>query len=121
MPIFHSQLSTVPSTTERIFREIGREALGAGNSNIHENVLVPGSRIPLHQHEVEEIIVCLAGTATCSFNGGAPQSYGAGSVLIIPPNTPHTIINTGSDLLRQIAFFPADRNTHWLEPPGSVA
>lgn len=121
MPIFHDQLNAVPSITERIFREIGAGALAPGMSNIHENVLAPGARIPLHQHEVEEVIFCLAGTATCSFRGGEPQTYRQGSVVIIPPHTPHTIINTGSGLLRQIAFFPADRKTLWLEPSGSVA
>lgn len=120
MPIFHSQLGTVPSTTERIFRAIGGDSLGKGMSNVHENVIVPGARIPLHQHRVEEVIVCLAGTAECSVNGGKPEPYFQGSVVIIPPNTPHTITNTGTELLRQIAFFPSDRQTEWLEPEGSV-
>lgn len=120
MPIFHSQLSSVPSSTERLFRPIGDGCLEAAKSNLHENVLAPGTRIPLHQHAVEELIVCLEGSAECSFNGGPAEPYGAGSVLIIPAHTPHSITNTGSSLLRQIAFFPANRATEWLEPQGSV-
>jgi len=120
MPIFHEQLGSVPTDSERLFRAIGEGVLPGDCANLHENVIVAGARIPLHQHAVEEVIVCLAGTGQCSFNGGPPEDYGAGSVLIIPPGTPHSIVNTGSGLLRQLAFFPSDRQTLWIEPAGSV-
>jgi len=71
---------------------------------------------------VEEVIVCLAGTAECSFNGGTPEKFQAGSVVIIPANTPHTIRNIGSTSLLQLSFLAGDPpQTQWLEEPGSVA
>lgn len=121
MPIHHNQLGTLPGNTERVFRAIANAKLGASCCSVHENVLVGGAVIPTHKHAVEEILVCLSGTAECTFQGTAPEAYGAGSVVIIPANTAHTIRNTGSGLLRQLAFFAGDPpRTEWLEAPGSV-
>jgi quercetin dioxygenase-like cupin family protein len=77
--------------------------------------------VPLHEHAVEEVIVCISGTAECSFNGGAAQRYETGSVVIIPANTPHFLKNIGGGHLRQLAFFSAKApKTQWHEPKGSV-
>ena len=121
MPIYHNQLETLPDGTERVLRPIANEALGAISGSVHENVVIAGATIPTHKHAVVEIIVCLSGTAECSFNGGSPEKYQSGSVLIIPPNTLHTIRNIGTELLRQLAFFPSgSMQTEWLESQGSV-
>jgi quercetin dioxygenase-like cupin family protein len=121
MPIRHNALGAEPKSTERVFVPIAGAPFGAGNFVAFENVLVPGAVIPLHQHAVEELLVCLAGEAECSFNGGPFEPYRAGSCVTIPANTPHTIRNTGAGELRQLSFFPAaDQRTHWIEPAGSV-
>lgn len=121
MPIHHNQLGALPTGTERVFRAIANRRLGAGFCSVHENVLVGGAVIPTHKHAVEEILVCLGGTAECTFPGAAPQPYREGSVVIIPPDTPHTIRNTGIGLLRQLSFFAGDPpRTEWLDAPGSV-
>lgn len=122
MPVFHDQFATMPTSTERVLREIGEGHLQAGMCSLHENVIVPGAAVPLHRHGVQEVIVCLAGQAECSFNGGTPERYRAGSVVVIPANMPHTITNSGAEMLRQLAFFSSpDPQTVWLEPPGSIA
>ena len=121
MPIMHDQLGTLPTTTERVFRTVAGPKQGVKSGSVHENVLVTGAVIPEHLHAVEEVLVCLNGTAECRFNGGPPEQYRAGSVVIIPAYTPHTIRNTGAGLLRQLSFFAGDPpQTKWLEAPGSV-
>ena len=121
MPIHHHMLGKMPSDTERILVPIANEELGAQSSSAYENVLSPGAEVPLHEHAVEEIIVCISGIAECSFNGGAAQRYEAGSVVIIPANTPHSLRNIGADHLRQLTFFSANTpKTQWHEPQGSV-
>ena len=121
MPIYHNQLGALPDGTERVLRSIANEALGAMSGSVHENVVIAGATVPMHKHTVEEIIVCLSGTAECSLSGETPQKYQTGSVIIIPPNTPHTIRNIGTGLLRQLAFFPSgSMETEWLESEGSV-
>jgi quercetin dioxygenase-like cupin family protein len=122
MPIHHNLLGAQLMATERIFPPIANEALGARSCSAHENVVAAGASIPLHQHAVEEIIVCLAGIAECSIKGLQAEPYSAGSVVIIPPHTPHKIRNTGSTELRQLSFFAGlQSETEWLEKPGSIA
>ena len=121
MAIHHNMLGRTPSETERILFPIANHALGAESSSVYENVLNPGAEVPLHEHPIEEVIVCTSGTAECSFNGGPWQRYEAGSVVIIPANTPHCLRNTGAGYLRQLTFFSASTNTtQWHEPKGSV-
>jgi quercetin dioxygenase-like cupin family protein len=75
----------------------------------------------MHRHSVEEIIVCLSGTAECTFEGGKAEAYAGGSVVIIPAGKLHTIRNTGPSELRQLSFFAGTNpDTHWLESAGSV-
>src|SRR5690349_3784216 len=121
MPILHDMLSALPTSTERILSAIASPALGASSCSAYWNVVVAGAVIPLHKHAVEELIVCLSGSAECSFDGAEAEPYGAGSVIIIPANVPHTIRNVGSEPLRQIAFFAGiTPGTEWLEPQGSM-
>ena len=121
MAVHHNILGARPKTTERVFAQIAGPEQGARQLIAYENVLLPGTVVPLHMHAVEELLVCLSGTAECCFSGGAPQTYSAGSVVIIPANTPHKIRNTGSGEPRQLSFFPAvSQDTTWLEPQGSV-
>jgi len=96
VPIHHNMLGAAPVATQRVFVPIAGQSLGASALAEFENVLVPGAVMPLHFHAVEEPPGCLAGEAECSFDGGPPEPYRAGSVVIIPANTPHTIRNTGS-------------------------
>lgn len=121
MPIHHNLLGAQLELTERIFPPIVSEALGAISCSAHENVVIAGATIPMHAHTAEEVIVCLAGTAECFMDGASAEPYSAGSVLIIPPHTLHTIRNTGTTELRQLSFFAAlNPETIWLQPPGSL-
>ena len=118
MPIYHNQLDTMPADTERVFRTIFKADSSNTPCSLLENVLVAHAVIPLHVHSVTEILICLSGTAECSFNGAAAEAYAAGSVVVIPPNTPHTIRNTGDALLRQLSFLAGEPpDTRWLQAP----
>jgi quercetin dioxygenase-like cupin family protein len=121
MPIYHNQFDSLPAGTERMFRTIFSAESGGALFSLHENVLVPEAVIPLHRHAVVEVLLCLSGTAECSLAGAVAQSYQAGSVVVIPAGTPHTIRNTGTSHLRQLSFLAGNSpDTEWLEPPGSV-
>jgi quercetin dioxygenase-like cupin family protein len=122
MPIHHDLLGKNPTDTDRIRNYLADDDLGAKHCSAHENVLKPGAMVPGHLHEVEEIIVCLEGEGECTFAGQSPARYRAGSVVIIPPNTPHTLRNVGQSNLRQICFFAGNpTNTRWVAEEGSVA
>ena len=117
MPIFHDRLGAELATSERIFRPIGE----GDASSAFENVVAAGAVIPWHQHAHEETLVCLEGEAECTFEGGAPEIYRAGSVVVIPARTRHTIRALGLGVLRQLSFFagPAPA-TEWDTDGGSV-
>jgi quercetin dioxygenase-like cupin family protein len=122
MPIHHDLLGNLPTQTGRVRNYIANGELGAHSCSAHENILRPGAVIPAHRHSVEEVIVCLDGEGVCRFGDAAPEGYRAGSVLIIPPHTEHTIQNVGGGLLRQISFFAGQpAGTEWTEQQGDVA
>ena len=122
MSIRHNLLGTVPTDTQRTFVALANGESGTRSCSGHENILNPDAVVPWHQHAVEEIIVCLAGTGECTFEGGVPEEYRSGSVLVVPANTPHTLRNIGSDRLCQLAILGGvSPGTLWIEPEGSVA
>ncbi len=122
MPLAHNMLGNIPTDTERTFVTLADDKLGTRSCSVYENILNPGAAVPWHSHPVEEVIVCLSGEGECTFRGGVPEQYRAGSVVVIPANTPHTLRNAGSDRLHQVAVLGAvSPGTHWIEPEGSVA
>ena len=58
-----------------------------------------------HRLTREEVIVCLAGTATATL-GNEVFTLSAGGALIIPPLTDFILTNGGSDDFRAIAIMP---------------
>ena len=122
MPIHHNKLGSIPTATERTFVAVADGTLGAQTLSVHENVLNPEAVVPWHQHEVEEVIVCISGLGECTFQDRAPEQYRAGSVLIIPPRTLHTLRNIGAERLVQFAILgDASPGTRWLDTDGSVS
>ena len=122
MPIHHNMLGSIPTATERTFVALADSTLGAQTLSVHENVLNPEAVVPWHQHEVEEVIVCISGLGECTFQGRASEQYRGGSVLIIPPRTLHTLRNIGAERLIQFAVLGgASPHTQWLDTDGSVS
>jgi len=115
MPIFHHRLGAQLSNSERIFRPISE----GGTSSAFENVIAAGAVVPWHLHTHEEVIVCLEGRAECTFENGTPEEYAAGSVLVIPPLTRHTL--RALEPVRQLSFFSgAEPGTIWDTSAGDV-
>ena len=122
MAILHNALGNAPKDTERTFVTLADGSSGTKSCSVYENILNPSAIVPWHLHPIEEVIVCLSGTGECTFRGGQPEQYQAGSVVVIPPNTEHTLRNIGQDHLVQLAVLGGvTPGTHWIEPEGSVA
>lgn len=123
MPLLHDRLGTLPTVTERTFTTVADPAHGGARTvSVHENILDPGAVVPRHEHAVEEVIVCLDGEGEATLGDAAPEAYRQGSVLVIPPGTPHTLRNTGSGRLVQLAVMGGPETlTTWHEDKGSVA
>ena len=118
MQIYHDRLTRDPPTQAcpETRNYLASAGLGARQSLVHENSLMPGGSVGRHFHEVEEVILCLEGLGEIDLGDGAPAAYAAGAVLIIPPKLAHSLRNVGDTTLRQLCFFPAaSSQATWLE------
>src|SRR6476620_5767302 len=63
----------------------------------------PGQGPPLHTHPYVEVEFTVEGTATMTV-GDDTREVNAGSIVVIPANTQHRFVNSGSGVLRQIGI-----------------
>jgi mannose-6-phosphate isomerase-like protein (cupin superfamily) len=68
--------------------------------------MAAGDRIPMHKHDIDEVIVIDEGTAEVTV-GEVRKSVGAGAVIFIPSGTPHGTRNLSESVLRLHAIFPS--------------
>lgn len=97
-------IDRVPAFTTKDGSEI-RELLAHRNSGIRNQSLAearlpPGGQTTPHYHpQTEEIYYILAGTGRMTI-GEESRDVGPGDAIAIPPGAPHTIQNTGDDVLK---------------------
>ena len=58
-----------------------------------------------HKHPGEEIIYVLEGTLEYSIDGREPATFNAGEVLLVPPETVHSVRNVGSGNAAELATY----------------
>jgi mannose-6-phosphate isomerase-like protein (cupin superfamily) len=68
----------------------------------------PGQGPPLHKHPYVEVAFTIEGGATITV-GDEQREVKAGSIVVIPANTPHRFINSGDTTLRQIDIHASPR------------
>jgi quercetin dioxygenase-like cupin family protein len=68
----------------------------------------PGQGPPLHTHPYVEVAFTIEGRATITV-GDDTRQVNAGSIVVIPANTPHRFINSGDTILRQIDIHASSR------------
>jgi quercetin dioxygenase-like cupin family protein len=61
----------------------------------------PGQGPPLHTHPYVEVAFTIEGRATITV-GDETREVKAGSIVVIPPNTPHRFVNSGDMVFRQV-------------------
>ena len=106
MPTFvHKALPmhTVPRIRTRIL--VGDES-GAETTTIWEQWIEEGGHIPLHYHEVEEVLVILSGSLVVTL-GDSTETVTAPATIVIPARQTHGVEFNGSETIHLLAFFPA--------------
>lgn len=79
--------------------------LGAGFEMVH-GTLEPGAVAQRHQHDKEwQIIMLLEGEARLELGDRAPEQIGAGTIVRIPPRTPHLFVVTGAEPAKVIVIY----------------
>jgi quercetin dioxygenase-like cupin family protein len=68
--------------------------------------MAPGDAIPLHTHEIDEVVMVDGGQGLYRLDGDEIQ-IGPGGVAFIPAGTPHGLRNDGDGELSLKAMFPS--------------
>lgn len=103
--IAHYDLPIIPSPSGLPSQHIVTSEMGATNLFLGQQWLLPGDRVLLHTHPVEEAVMFLAGTGEATL-GEEVVPIGAGTSLFFPAGLVHGFRNTGSDVLHVVIVFP---------------
>lgn len=68
----------------------------------------PGQGPPIHTHPYVEVAFTIEGTARITV-GDEEREISAGGIVVIPANTPHRFVNSGTTSLRQIDLHASPR------------
>ena len=82
----------------------GEQGLAA--LSVWRQTMAPGSATPPHQHDCEEVVLVTEGSGEVHIDG-AVIAFDPDTTLVLPPNRPHQIFNTGDVPLKTIAAFSA--------------
>jgi mannose-6-phosphate isomerase-like protein (cupin superfamily) len=108
----------VVNQSELPFSVIARELQGEEHGGMGASLIFvdapPGRGPSLHQHPYTEIFITEEGEATVTA-GDETRTVGPGDIVIVPPNTPHSFVNSGDGNLRQLDIHLSPRFiTEWL-------
>ena len=81
-------------------------AQGLASLSMWRQSMAPGCATPPHCHDCEEVVLVLEGSGEVQV-GDRRFSFGPDSTLVLPPNLPHQIFNTGAVPLKTVAAFSA--------------
>lgn len=73
---------------------------------------------PPHRHDIDEVVLCLAGSGELHLNGGV-HAFHSGETLVLPRDSMHQIVNTGDVPLEIVGVFGGSPVRTYL-PDGSV-
>lgn len=100
----------------RTLRWVADRAVGTTATAALENYLPAGGFVPAHRHEVEELLVCLAGRGEFHIDERM-HSFCEGDTVIIPARRVHSFRNVGDGRMRVLAIFPtAEPDVTWEDP-----
>jgi quercetin dioxygenase-like cupin family protein len=76
--------------------------------------LAPEAPAVRHKHPGEEIIYVLEGSLEYSIDGRDPRTYEAGEVLLVPPETVHSVRNVGQGNGAELATYFVEKGKPFL-------
>ena len=118
MPVFANDdlpVHAVPRISTRIL--VGKSS-GAHETAVWEQWIRPDGFIPLHYHEVEEILVILTGSI-CLTLGDEDLVVSSPATILVPPRQIHGLRTAGDDDVHLLAFFPTADPTI-ISPEGTL-
>jgi quercetin dioxygenase-like cupin family protein len=86
-----------------------------GREVIQNRVDISPDATPVrHKHPGEEIIYVLEGTLEYSIDGRQPATFNTGEVLLVPPETVHSVRNVGSGNAAELATYIVEKGKPFL-------
>lgn len=79
---------------------------GLKSLSVWRQSMAPGSATPPHRHDCEEVVLVTEGCGEVHI-GDEVFAFGPDTTLVLPPDVPHQIFNTGSVPLKTVAAFSA--------------
>lgn len=86
---------------------------------VWQGVRKAGTRVPIHVHDYGGLTCVLSGTITDFMEGSEPMTYPAGTCYYMPPHTPMSAANLGTEDVRLTDTFtlpPGEPTLTVLEP-----
>lgn len=80
------------------------QAQGLQQLSVWRQSLAPGAGTPPHQHDCDEVVICLGGEGELHADGQR-QRFGAHSTLILPRGRVHQFFNVGLQPLETLGIF----------------
>ena len=71
--------------------------------------IAPAAPPVRHKHPGEEIIYVLEGTLEYSIDGREPATFNPGEVLLVPPETIHSVRNVGGGNAAELATYIVEK------------
>ena len=105
MPVYpHDDLPT--SEVPRIrTKNLCHPGMGAAETAIWQQWIEPGGFIPLHYHEVEEVLLITAGEIELTLEDQV-STVSAPATVIVPARQLHALRPAGESQVELLAFFP---------------
>lgn len=87
-------------------RTLASHADGLRSLSVWLQTMEPGAATPPHRHDCDEVVVVLAGRGELHIDGTV-RAFGPQQTLVLPAETDHRIVNSGTEPLCTLAAFAA--------------
>ena len=81
---------------------------------VFQGIRKPGTRVPIHMHEYGGLTCVLSGTMTESMEGQELMTSPAGTCYYMPPNTPMSVANLGTEDVHLTDTFVLPPGAPWI-------
>lgn len=110
MPFFNTDIRAM--TQENSF--FRKEVLTEEHSQLVLMSVEPGDEIGAETHQVDQVLVFVAGTGE-AIVGGERGTVAANSLVVVPAGTLHNFVNTGNEALKLFTIYAPPE-----EAPGTL-
>lgn len=93
---------------------------GLSRLSLWRQCMAPGCATPPHQHDCEEVVLVVEGSGELHLDGKVVP-FGPDTTLVLPPNRPHQIFNTGKVTMTTIAAFSSSPVATFLPDGAAIA